>query len=265
MDNTKKIGLALGSGGVKGLAHLGVIKVLKKNNIPIDYISGCSAGAIVGAYFALNREVASLEERILSMSSKELLSLVDLAPPTRALVKGNKLNCFVKELLGNADFSDLNIPLKIVASDLQTGEEVIFREGRLADAIRASISIPGIFEPVKHKDTWLVDGGLVNPTPVDIVENMGADIVIGVNLTRNPAIRLVKPNIFHTLIQSFEILRAETVHHRAKKLTKNFVIIEPKFSGEVDTYNFKDFKGFIERGETAAKKAVPEIKKLLEK
>ena len=140
-----KIGLALGSGGARGLAHIGVLKTLEENNIPIDYIAGVSSGSIAGAYYSLNGEIDSLEKKVLQLTKKDLLKLIDITSPKRALISGNKIKSFIGELISNKSFSDTKIPLRIIATDLCSGEGIQITEGRLVDAIRASISLPGIF------------------------------------------------------------------------------------------------------------------------
>ena len=260
----KKIGIALGSGGAKGLAHIGILKVLSDAGIEADYLAGCSSGSIVGAYYALNQEVQGLEDKVLSMGRKDMLRLLDITSPRKALVKGEKIKSFVKSIIGNKRFSDTKIPFQIIATNLENGKEVRLKKGSLTDAIRASISIPGIFTPARIDKRFYVDGGVVNPTPIDAVDEMGADILIGADLTMNRSIKLTDPNIFITLLQSFEILRAETVKARLKKHPEA-ILIEPKFKGEMDAYNFKDFQDFIKRGERAAKKMLPIIKRKIEK
>ena len=260
----RKIGLALGSGGARGLAHIGVLKVLIENNIPIDYIAGVSIGAMIGAYYAINLEIEKLEEKALNLTKRDLLKLVDITSPKRALISGNKIKNFIKELIEDKSFSDTKIPIKIIATDLCSGEEVIISKGKLADTIRASVSLPGTFKPVKIGRKFLIDGGVVNPTPVDIVKKMGADIIIGVDLTMRHPIKLKNPNIIETLIQTFEILRTQSTKSNIDKV-KDAIIIRPNFSGKLDSYRFHQTQKFIKQGEKAAKKALPEIKKLIKK
>ena len=148
-NNTPKIGLVLGSGGARGLDHIGVLKVLNENNIPIDFIAGTSAGSIIGAYYAINKEVSSLEPKIRKLTKKDLVKLIDFSLPKKALISGNKVKHFLGELINNKSFSDTKIPLIILTTDMCSGKEVKIKEGKLIDAIMASISIPGIFPPVK--------------------------------------------------------------------------------------------------------------------
>ncbi len=257
-----KIGIALGSGGARGLAHIGVLKELEENNIPIDYIAGVSIGSIVGAYCAINLEVKTLEEKTLQLTKKDLFKLVDITSPKRALIRGNKIKNFINKLIKNKSFSDTKIPLKIIATDLCSGKEIQINKGKLVDAIRASISLPGIFLPVELNNRLLADGGIVNPTPIDVVKKMGADIVIGVDLTMRHPVKLKNPNIVETLMQSFEILRAQTVKSNIHQV-KDTIIIRPNFSGKLDSYRFYETQKFIEEGKRVTKDALPKIKALI--
>lgn len=176
----KKIGLALGSGAFRGFAHLGVIKALNENNIPIDYISGSSVGSLVAAYYALYGEVDSLRDKLIN-GKNSLLQLADLGF-RGGLVSGRKYEKLVESLLGNSNFSDTILPLRIVATELSSGQPIIFSEGSLAAAVRASCSVPIVFEPAKNKRQRFIDGALSSPVPVDILRSLGADEVIAVNL-----------------------------------------------------------------------------------
>jgi len=177
----KKLGLALGSGGSRGLAHVGVIKSLIKHNIAIDYLAGSSIGAWVGAHYALYKNLDKLEELTVGMKKEKLLSFIEPSL-SGGLIKGERLEKLLNNWLKNASFNDLKIPLKIVATDLISGEPVVFDKGNLAFAVRASMAIPNFFKPVVYKSCLLVDGGISNPVPDNLVKQQGADIVLAVNL-----------------------------------------------------------------------------------
>jgi len=183
-----KIGLALGSGAARGLAHIGVLKALIEEGIPIDYISGSSMGALVAAYYARKGEIANLEEIALKVDWKQLTRLLDpnLALLFKGVIHGKKVKELLRTLIGDVEFKDLKIPLAVVATDVNTGEEVIIKEGSVVEAVRASISIPAIFMPVKLKNRFLIDGGIVNPVPVKVVKDMGATFVIACNVIQEP-------------------------------------------------------------------------------
>ncbi|MBU0898310.1 MAG: patatin-like phospholipase family protein [Nanoarchaeota archaeon] len=257
-----KIGIALGSGGVKGLAHIGVLKVLEKNNIPIDFISGTSIGSIVGAYYALNKEINSLEKIVIHLSKYDLIKLIDFASPLKSLIAGNKLMNFIGKIIENKSFSDTQIPLVIIATDMCTGEEIQIKKGKLTDAVRASISLPGIFPPAKINGKLLIDGGIVNPTPVDIVKKMGADIVIGVDLTMKQYVKIENPNIANTIMRAFEILRNKTTKINLNEKNPYMIVIQANKSNVLDTYNFHNHE-FIDEGVKAAEECLPKIKKAI--
>ena len=179
--NEKKIGLALGSGGVKGLAHIGVIKTLIKNDIPIDFIAGTSVGSLIGAGYAAYGDIEKIEEIILGTNWRYALSLLDPAWKG-GIIKGKKVKKLLKQWLPDITFSDLKIPLTIIATDIFTGKKINLNKGDLISAIMASSAVPPVFKPVEFEDKILVDGGLSNPVPADIAKKMGSDIVIAVNL-----------------------------------------------------------------------------------
>jgi NTE family protein len=180
-----KIGLALSGGAARGIAHIGVLKALEEESIPIDMIAGTSAGAAVGACYAQNRKVATLEEMALGMDWRKLGRFADLN--LILLGKGFFHGQRVKSILtacigGDIKFEDLEIPLAVVAADVQSMEEVVIDKGSVVEAVRASISMPVVFTPVKWGNRFLVDGGVVDPMPVNVVRSMGAEIVIAVNV-----------------------------------------------------------------------------------
>lgn len=178
----KKIGLALGSGGARGWAHIGAIKAIRKAGIPIHCVAGTSIGAFVGGAFASDR-LDVLEEMALKLDWRHLLYyFFEVNFPRSGLIDGNKVVKFVQQYVMPIRIEDLPIPFRAVATDVLTGEEFVFSEGDVIEAIRASISIPGIFTPVEKDGAALVDGGLVNPIPVNIARGMGADWVIAVDI-----------------------------------------------------------------------------------
>lgn len=182
----KKIGLALGSGAARGLAHIGVIKELEKNNIAIDYISGASIGAVVGGLYAYTKNIKIIEEIAYSKNYNDLLTAFFDPSLKSSIFNGDKvldlLNGYIPD---DALIQDTQIPFTAIATDIETAKTVILREGNLKQAIRASMSIPLLLKPVKYQNMLLIDGGTTNPVPVDAVKQMGAQRVIGVNLYTN--------------------------------------------------------------------------------
>ena len=182
MSSRKTVGLVLGSGSSRGWAHIGAIEALEEENIPIDCIAGCSVGSYVGALYA-SGSIKSLKEFVLRMNGKKVFSYFDIVFPRSGLLDGTKK---LKEVFSMhtdvKNFSDLNIPVVMVATDLETGGKVVLKSGNLTNALRATMSIPGIFAPARVKGRWLVDGALVDPVPVGVARAMGVDVVIAVDL-----------------------------------------------------------------------------------
>lgn len=250
----KKVGLALGAGAARGLAHIGIIEILEENDIPIDYIAGTSMGAVISAYYALHKEVKGLREVLNKMNRKELWRLIDFCSPKYALIKGDRVHAFLDNLYGSKSFKDCKVPLRIVATDLAIGKQYVFKSGKLSDAVRASISIPGIFRPVEYNGKKLVDGGIVNSTPASVVRDMGAHSVIAVDL---PVMKLKSdPNIFEIIVQSYEILREGTLAR------SNTIIITPDFSDRYAGHQFLNQQLIVE-GRKSAEKQLKEIRKIL--
>lgn len=179
-SSPKKIGLALGSGAARGMAHIGVLKVLEQEQIPISAVSGTSIGALIGALYAAGVPVSEMEEIAKSVDWKKIARWVDPRVPVSGLIDGKRITRFFEELLPVRNFSDLKIPLAMLATDVETGESIVLKQGDLLTALRASIAFPGIFTPVNIGNRFLVDGGLCHPVPVHLLKDLGANAVIGV-------------------------------------------------------------------------------------
>lgn len=260
-----KIGLALGSGGARGLSHIGVIKVLEEHGIQIDYIAGSSFGAWVGAWYARDRNIASVERVSLAVDWKRMLSILTDFSWGGGMVRGDKGEEFIRENLGDLKFSDLVVPLSVVTTDLQKGDKVVVDAGDVTRAVRASMSVPIIFKPVEVGGKWLADGGLCEPVPVPTVHAMGADIVIAVNLD---AEHLLLPHkekldsLFSVSQQSFNIFRYNLARCNVAAAD---VVLKPitKIYGIVGWKDFLDPEKIIKSGEDAMKTALPKLKKLI--
>ena len=179
-----RVGLALGSGSARGWAHIGVIKALTEAGIEVDCIAGTSIGAVVGAVHAAGR-LETLEEVVLGFDWKQIASFFDVVLPKSGLLDGRKISRFIHGYVRGLRMEELPIPFWAVATDLCTGRKVVLREGDVIEAVRASISVPGIFTPVQKDRMVLADGALVDPVPVEVVREMGADYVIAVDLNHN--------------------------------------------------------------------------------
>ena len=287
-----KFGLALGSGSARGLAHVGVIQVLEAYHIPIDIIAGTSIGSVVGSLYATGASIDQLEEAALSMKKSTTLFLIDPALPHSGLISGSKIVEMLNDLaLEGKTFDDLKIPFEAVATDVESGVEVILNQGKVIDAVRASISIPGIFTPVKYQNYYLVDGGVVNPVPVNVVQRMGADIIFAVSLaklkpyttpliiskeTDNPEevekssilqqkIEQVKstfesPNIFEVIVQSIDIMQAKIT---GQCLEGADVVIVPFGIKDINLLDFDKAESVIKGGIMATLLKMPEIKEAI--
>lgn len=251
------------------MAHIGVIKTLEKYGIPINFIAGSSIGALVGAHYALYRDSEKLEHAALNFDKSQAFFLLD--PSLHGgIIKGKKVENMVAEMLGSNNFERLIIPFAAVATDFISASPITIRNGDLAEAVRASISVPSFFQPVSMDGKLLADGGLSNPVPVDIVRDMGAKIVIGVNLDNiysEEDESIEEITSFSRLpIQSINILR----YHLAQSSIKTAdVIIEPKIYlngiiGWKDFFDTDRVKEIINKGEKAAEEMMPRLQEIID-
>lgn len=262
----KTLGLALGSGGWRGQAHIGVIKALIKAGIKIDYIAGASAGALIGGSYCALQDVELLENIFREKINKKQLVYAFSDPGLKGgLFKGDKVVKMFENLIGTEKIENLKTPFCAITSDLLTGEVVEIKDGDLVTAIRASTSIPFVFSPVKYKKCRLVDGATAVPIPVKTIKEMGADVVIAVSLYKNIfPIKAVKMSPIKAALKTSHVM----FYHLAKHSSKSAdLILEPDIE-EKGTYSdpfsgFTKNEGTIEAGEEAVIKNLSEIKKLL--
>ncbi|HCS73393.1 MAG TPA: phospholipase, partial [Clostridiales bacterium] len=170
------IGLALGGGGARGYAHLGVLKALQQANIPVDIIAGTSMGAIIGAIYATESNVDKAEDIAMNIRYGQMLHLTDLTIPNRGLISGNRIEKYLNTLIMERDFDQLQKELIVVATDINTGETIYFKSGQVARAVRASIALPGIFCPVESEGRLLVDGTITEPVPVEALGSVNPSV-----------------------------------------------------------------------------------------
>jgi len=284
-----KVGLALGGGGARGLAHIGVLKVLEKENIPIDLITGTSMGALIGAVYALKKNISAIEKITekyskisefnidLSFNEKERKDkpfflkkmsdflkrgyILNLELRRKYINDGEGVKKIIKDLVGDKAFTDTKIPFAAVAADLVKGEKVIIREGKLFDALLASVSIPGMFPPVILDKKILVDGGIVDVVPIETAKSLGANFVIGVNVSQTIKKRLEFDNAVEIFFRSDSITSSEL-----RKLQLSFadVVITPKV-GRFHWSDFSKAEQCVREGEIAAQNTIPKLKKKLKK
>ncbi len=178
----KRIGLALGSGGARGLAHIGVLKALEEKNIPVSYISGSSIGALIGAAYSIGMTIEEMEAIASKTDWKMMAKFFMPTLSLSAIINDKYMVEFLHSIFKDKTFDDAKIPLALVATDIDSGKPVVIKSGSLLKAVRASMSLPMLFSPVIHRGKKLIDGGLVNPVPVDIINKKKVDKIIAVNL-----------------------------------------------------------------------------------
>jgi NTE family protein len=260
--NRPKIALVLSGGGARGLAHIGVLKVLNEEKLPIDMIVGTSVGALVGSLYAAGVPMEKIEKIGENIGWNDLTNISDpnlfRLMLTRRLLSTEKMEKYLESNIGDIGFEELNIPFACIATDLKTGERIIMREGKVALAARASATVPGLFDPVEYGHRYLVDGGLSDNVPIDIAKLLGADFIIAVVISGDISIHDVS-NVFKVLNQSIYIqgrlLDAEKIK------TADFVI-SPNVK-DVTAVDLSKSKECIEAGTSAARLAVMELKKKL--
>ncbi len=269
MEKKKKIGLALGSGGPRGLSHIGVIKVLEENGIKPDIIAGSSIGALIGGAYIVLNSIEEVEKISLSTDMKTVLGILFDPTIKLGLIKGEKVTNFFQEKFGNPKIEELRTPFFPVATDFSTGKPVVFKTGRFIETIRASISIPFIFQPVAYRKKLLVDGGLSMQVPVEPLKEAGADVIIAVNLSENACNKedyfangLVRSpfGIYKLTVNAIGILEINLARENCRDAD---VVISPDVRN-VGWDNFWKPKRVIEAGERAMKNAIPKLKKILE-
>jgi NTE family protein len=252
-----RIALVLGGGSAKGFAHVGVIRILEQEKIPIHMIVGTSVGSLIGAIYASNPDSFQLEWATFKIERGDILDF-SIVSSKLGPVQGTRLESFVEQTAKAKKVEDTKIPFYPVATDLNTGETVILEKGSLAKAVHASSAIPGIFVPVQFGNRMLVDGGVSDNVACDIAKSKGADIVIAVNLQRD----VKEPDIgsvIDVIAQSISILMREG---SKAKLQQADVVIEPDIKG-VSVFDFSQKKLLVEEGIKAARKAIPKIRETM--
>lgn len=233
---TKTLGLALGSGGARGWAHIGVIKALTKAEIPISYIAGSSIGAFVGGVCAAG-EITALEAFVRELDWKIMLSYFDLVFPKQGLLDGNKIYDLLTEHIKNLKIEEAPIPFCCVATDLVSGQEVRLQSGLMADAIRASISMPGVFTPFRKNELYLGDGGIVNPVPVNVVREMGADVVLAVNLNHNYLPDVVQSSELEEIAAEEEVPESKAELEFVTAIRAQYNILTEKLKSKLEQWS----------------------------
>lgn len=279
-SRTPKVGVALSGGGARGLAHIGVLKVLEREGVPIDLLTGTSMGGVVAGAYAAGLAPQFMEEEAIRMASpRHLLSLADPTLPRRGLFEGQKVVDYLARHLGECTFDSLERPLSVIAVDLESSEAVVLNEGRVTDAVRATIALPGLFKPVQRDERLLVDGGLLDNLPADVARQMGADVVVAVDVIGNNSTfsalmktlserRYVPKGLastFEVMLRSLDLMMKEINRQRLMEAAPE-IIIRPDVPPDVSVLlGFTRAAETIELGERAAVEALPDIRQALEK
>ncbi len=285
LDNQKrkKVGLALGGGFIRASAEIGVIEVLKENSIPIDIISGCSSGSAVAGAFA-SGHLAEIKQRLTQSRRRDYWHVIfEPTVPRKGLLKGERIKKFFTEFVGEKDFSDLDLPLFLTATDLKSMKEVIIEAGKVKTAIYAAIAVPGIFSPVEVDGKVLVDGGNFNLIPSKILYQNGAEYVIAVDTSQPPNVITRFLSNFKKLFNrqqeicglenncdknlnilslvrraaTLSIAQIDNFYHHAYPCN---ILIKPKL-GHIKRWHVNSVKYCIEEGRRAALEVIPQIKK----
>lgn len=269
-----RIGIAMGSGAAYGYSIIGILKVLEREGIYPDVVSGTSMGALIGSFYAAGKGPAELAEIARSITKARLWSMADLTLPRSGLLIGRQLIGFLKSVLGDVTFPQLPIPFACVATDIRNGQEIILKEGSVAEAVRASLSLPFFFQPYYRDSRYLVDGGLVNPVPTSVIVSLGADVILSINLTSKPSEKRIPriigwrrqipadlrgPGLFEILIKTIYTMQHEIAQWRSEVA---HVVLEPDVS-EFTWTEFHRSDEIAKAGEACAEEALPKIKALL--
>lgn len=253
-----KIGLVLGSGGAKGIAHIGVLKVLEKNNIKIDVITGTSMGALVGGLYASSLSINEIERLAVETKFKKVAGKVELRRLNESLLKNIRVKHFIESNLKKKRIEDFQIKFGCIATDLRNGEEIVFTKGDAVIAIHSSTTLPGIFKSIEYQNHLLVDGGLVNPLPIDLAKKLGADKIICVDVMSKFNTEKIKPNILNAALNSVNIFEKRINDFIIEKEKPDILIVPPL--NNYRAYHFNKAEELIKIGEQEANGHLEELR-----
>jgi NTE family protein len=255
-----RIALVLGGGAARGFAHVGVIRVLEQEKIPVDLVVGTSVGSLIGALYAADQDSFDLEWTAFTLEKDDLFDYgVVTAVRGMGLARGDKLEQWVRNRIKQANIEELKLPFVAVATDLNWGTKVILDRGSVARAVRASSAIPGVFQPVQHIGKLLVDGGVVDNIPVSVARAKGADLVIAVDITENVGNTNIT-NLLDVTLQATNIMFAQNASHAKKDAD---VLLVPAIA-DVGMLDFTQKKRCMQAGIEATRRAIPEIRKAID-
>ena len=254
----KKFGVALGSGGARGIAHLGFLEVMRERDIRIDCVCGASMGAIVGALYCMEVPMERILERIGRLRQMQILSFDPLFYKNCGMLKQTKALGILKELLGEATFADVKTPFCCSTLDLKSGKTICLKEGNLAESVMASSSIPGVFQPMKIGEYLCVDGGVVNKVPVEMCRAMGADMVLGIDVLGEIEPEPAPKNLIAAIERAFLIMNFHTGDTERCQADKLIVLSQP----EIDPAKAENLMRSYEIGRETAVEHLDEIREL---
>ena len=250
-----RVGLVLGAGSARGLAHIGVLQVLREHRIPFDFIVGSSMGALVGAVFAAGADLDLLAKLAVNLNVNMLL---DIGVPRMGFINGKKVQEFIHLLTKGKSFEELSLPLAVVATDILTGESVVLNRGVVSEAVRASIAIPGVFVPVEYEGRLLVDGAVTSRLPIETARDMGADRVIAVDVNFAEAAQPRIRNAIHVILASIDLLERQIFTGLVKPQAD--ILVQPRL-GHISSSGFDRAEECIQKGREAVLERLDEIKR----
>jgi NTE family protein len=252
VERPVKVAVVLGAGAAKGFAHVGVLKVLESNKVPINMVVGTSAGSFVGSLYSYGFTAFQLQKISFDLDQTDL---ADFTIPDNGFIKGEKLEAYVNRMVRNTPIEKLRIPFYAVATDIQNGREMVFGQGNTGSAVRASCSIPGVFSPVVIGGRMYVDGGVVSPVAVEAARRMGADVVVAVDISGDGESPRPQGTL-STILQAIGIMYEKI---SSQQLLRADVVIRPQVGG-IGSADFSKRNNAILEGERAATAALPAIK-----
>lgn len=252
----QKVGLVLGGGAARGMAHIGVIKVLVENKIPIHCIAGTSSGAIFGALFSGGMNPYDMAKQA---RQTDWIKLVTFRLSKTGPVSGAGIEKLIIDNIGNKNIEDLRIPLSIIATDLKTGERVVIKNGNIAKAVHASSAIPGVFSPVQFQGRLLADGLIVDNVPIEAARDMGADFVIAVDVVPNVILNGWSPNVFNVIERALDI----NCRRASEKIKRSADVVIDPVDKNISALSLNEADELVKMGEAAANRALPEIRSKL--
>ena len=256
-----KIGLVLGAGGARGVAHLGVLQALEENGIKVDIITGCSMGALVGGLYSIGYKVQELKDLAFSLKKKDIVDVYVKMITHKGLLKGEKIDNLLKKLFGDKVIQDCKIPFGCVATDLISGNQLFFKEGDLFTAVRASCAIPTMISPVEYNDALLVDGGIINRVPILEAQQLGAKKIIAIDVMGEIRNDRKISNIFDVALRSIDTVDYYITKNRLEQNPPD-VLVRPDL-GSMSQYKVEKMEFACQKGYEATIEKMQEIKALI--